>query len=89
MSKDWYARPVLAVRDAPKALQFYASKLGFTEDWRHEEDGRLKSIREFVDNLLHRGVFHCCVTTTLPSVRASGLSGCRLASGSTWKGSGS
>jgi len=34
MSKDWYARPVLAVRDAPQSLHFYASKLGFKEDWR-------------------------------------------------------
>jgi hypothetical protein len=29
-------------------------RMGFQS--RHEEDGRLKSIREFVDNLLHRGV---------------------------------
>lgn len=42
MSTDWYARPVLAVRDASKALEFYASKLGFKEDWRYEKDARLR-----------------------------------------------
>jgi catechol 2,3-dioxygenase-like lactoylglutathione lyase family enzyme len=38
----WYARPVLAVRDAPAALAFYQGKLGFQEDWRWEEAGRLR-----------------------------------------------
>jgi catechol 2,3-dioxygenase-like lactoylglutathione lyase family enzyme len=38
----WYARSVLAVRDAPAALAFYADKLGFKEDWRYEEAGRLR-----------------------------------------------
>jgi catechol 2,3-dioxygenase-like lactoylglutathione lyase family enzyme len=33
---------VLAVRDAAQALAFYADKLGFREDWRHEEEGRLR-----------------------------------------------
>lgn len=45
MSKAWYARPVLAVRDAPASLQFYVSKLGFKEDWRHEEDARLRIVQ--------------------------------------------
>jgi len=45
MSKDWYARPVLAVRDAPQSLHFYASKLGFKEDWRYEEDERLRIVQ--------------------------------------------
>ena len=45
MSKAWYARPVLAVRDAPQGLQFYASKLGFKEDWRYEEDARLRIVQ--------------------------------------------
>lgn len=39
---DWYARPVLAVRDAAEALAFYGERLGFQEDWRYEEDGRLR-----------------------------------------------
>jgi catechol 2,3-dioxygenase-like lactoylglutathione lyase family enzyme len=45
VSENWYARPVFAVRDAPKALQFYTSKLGFKEDWRHEEDGRPRIVQ--------------------------------------------
>lgn len=38
----WYSRPVLAVRDAVASLGFYTAKLGFTEDWRYEEAGRLR-----------------------------------------------
>ena len=45
MSRDWYARPVLAVRDTPSALDFYAAKLGFREDWRYEDDGRLRIVQ--------------------------------------------
>jgi len=45
VSTDWYARPVLAVRDAPKALEFYAAQLGFKEDWRYEEDARLRIVQ--------------------------------------------
>ena len=37
----WYARPVLYVRDAPRALDFYSGKLGFSEDWRYAEAERL------------------------------------------------
>jgi catechol 2,3-dioxygenase-like lactoylglutathione lyase family enzyme len=45
MSKDWYARPVLAVRDASESLRFYAAKLGFKEDWRYEEEARLRIVQ--------------------------------------------
>ncbi len=45
MSKAWYARPVLAVRDASESLRFYASRLGFKEDWRYEEDARLRIVQ--------------------------------------------
>ena len=45
MSGAWYARPVLAVRDTPKALEFYMSGLGFKEDWRYEEDARLRVVQ--------------------------------------------
>jgi uncharacterized glyoxalase superfamily protein PhnB len=41
----WYARPVLAVRDAAAALAFYAEKLGFKADWRYEEDGALRIVQ--------------------------------------------
>ena len=45
MSEDWYARPVLAVRDAPEALAFYTAKLGFKQDWTYEEEGRLRIVQ--------------------------------------------
>ena len=41
----WYARPVLAVRDALAALAFYAEKLGFKEDWRWEEAGAMHIVQ--------------------------------------------
>jgi catechol 2,3-dioxygenase-like lactoylglutathione lyase family enzyme len=41
----WYTRPVLAVRDAPTALDFYSTKLGFAEDWRYEEEGALRIVQ--------------------------------------------
>jgi uncharacterized glyoxalase superfamily protein PhnB len=41
----WYARPVLAVRDTSAALAFYADKLGFREDWRHEEADALRIVQ--------------------------------------------
>jgi uncharacterized glyoxalase superfamily protein PhnB len=42
---NWYTRPVLSVRDAVAALDFYAAKLGFAEDWRYEEAGRLRIVQ--------------------------------------------
>jgi uncharacterized glyoxalase superfamily protein PhnB len=42
---DWYARPVLSVRNAADALGFYSTKLGFSEDWRYEEEGRLRIVQ--------------------------------------------
>jgi catechol 2,3-dioxygenase-like lactoylglutathione lyase family enzyme len=41
----WYARTVLRVRDAPQSLGFYIGKLGFKEDWRYEDDGRLRVVQ--------------------------------------------
>ena len=41
----WYTRPVLAVRDATAALNFYSTKLGFSEDWRFEEAARLRVVQ--------------------------------------------
>jgi catechol 2,3-dioxygenase-like lactoylglutathione lyase family enzyme len=37
---DWFARPVLHVRDVEASLRFYVNRLGFTSPWRYEEDGR-------------------------------------------------
>lgn len=41
MSADWYARPVVCVRDAERARAFYVEMLGFTEAWRYAEDDQL------------------------------------------------
>ena len=39
MSNRWYSRPIVAVPDVEKSLAFYIDKLGFTEAWRHVDDG--------------------------------------------------
>jgi catechol 2,3-dioxygenase-like lactoylglutathione lyase family enzyme len=39
MSNDWYARPVLYVRDIDKSVDFYVKQFGFTINWRYEEEG--------------------------------------------------
>jgi catechol 2,3-dioxygenase-like lactoylglutathione lyase family enzyme len=37
---EWFARPVLHVRDVDASLLFYVNRLGFTNPWRYDEDGR-------------------------------------------------
>jgi uncharacterized glyoxalase superfamily protein PhnB len=37
---DWFARPVLHVKDVEASLSFYVNRLGFTSPWRYDEDGR-------------------------------------------------
>ena len=37
---EWFARPVLHVRDVDASLSFYLSRLGFTSPWRYDVDGR-------------------------------------------------
>jgi len=37
---DWFARPVLHVKDVEASLRFYVDRLGFTSPWRYSEDGR-------------------------------------------------
>lgn len=37
---DWFARPVLHVTDVAASLRFYVDRLGFTNAWRYEEDGK-------------------------------------------------
>src|ERR1700727_2324154 len=37
---DWFARPVLHVRDVEASLLFYVNHLGFTSPWRYDEDGQ-------------------------------------------------
>ena len=37
---EWFARPVLHVRDVEASLLFYVNRLGFTSSWRYETNGR-------------------------------------------------
>jgi catechol 2,3-dioxygenase-like lactoylglutathione lyase family enzyme len=37
---DWFARPILHVRDVDASLSFYVNLLGFTSPWRYDEEGR-------------------------------------------------
>ena len=39
---DWFARPVLHVKDVDASLAFYVDLLGFTNPWRYDEDGRAR-----------------------------------------------
>jgi catechol 2,3-dioxygenase-like lactoylglutathione lyase family enzyme len=36
---DWFARPVLHVKDVDTSLLFYVNRLGFTSPWRYDDDG--------------------------------------------------
>jgi len=38
---DWFARPVLHVKDVEASLRFYMDRLGFTSPWRYDDDGRV------------------------------------------------
>jgi hypothetical protein len=38
---DWFARPVLHVKDVEASLSFYVNQLGFMNPWRYDEDGRV------------------------------------------------
>jgi catechol 2,3-dioxygenase-like lactoylglutathione lyase family enzyme len=39
---DWFARPVLRVKDVDTSLEFYVDRLGFTKSWRYDEDGKAR-----------------------------------------------
>ena len=39
---DWFARPILHVKDVEASLRFYIDRLGFTSPWRYDEDGRAR-----------------------------------------------
>jgi len=39
---DWFARPVLHVRDVEASLSFYMNQLGFTSPWRYDWDGKAR-----------------------------------------------
>jgi catechol 2,3-dioxygenase-like lactoylglutathione lyase family enzyme len=36
---DWFARPVLHVKNVDASLRFYVNLLGFTSTWRYDEEG--------------------------------------------------
>jgi catechol 2,3-dioxygenase-like lactoylglutathione lyase family enzyme len=40
MSNEWFARPVLFVADIDRSVDFYVKRLGFTQAWRYEEEGK-------------------------------------------------
>ena len=37
---DWFARPVLHVKDVEASLRFYMDRLGFTSPWRYDDNGK-------------------------------------------------
>src|ERR1700759_1840967 len=39
---DWFARPVLHVKDVEASLRFYVDQLGFTIPWRFDEEGKAR-----------------------------------------------
>ena len=43
---DWFARPVLHVKDIETSIHFYVDRLGFTCPWRFDEDGVAQVDRE-------------------------------------------
>ena len=38
---DWFARPILHVKDVDASLRFYVDQLGFASPWRYEEGGKV------------------------------------------------
>ena len=36
---EWFTRPVVHVKDVEASLRFYMDRLGFTSEWRYDEDG--------------------------------------------------
>jgi catechol 2,3-dioxygenase-like lactoylglutathione lyase family enzyme len=38
---DWFARPVLHVKNVEASLRFYVDRLGFTSPWRYGDDGKV------------------------------------------------
>ena len=38
---DWFARPILHVRDVEASLRFYIDQLGFSSPWQYDQDGKV------------------------------------------------
>jgi catechol 2,3-dioxygenase-like lactoylglutathione lyase family enzyme len=41
MNAEWFARPVLFVADIDRTLDFYVNRLGFTQSWTYEDEGKV------------------------------------------------
>lgn len=39
---DWFARPILHVKDVDASILFYVNLLGFTSPWRYDEERRAR-----------------------------------------------
>lgn len=39
---EWFARPILHVKDVDASLRFFVDQLGFTTPWRYDEEGRAR-----------------------------------------------
>ena len=39
---DWFARPVLHVKNVDASVRFYCDQLGFTSPWRYDENGEAR-----------------------------------------------
>jgi catechol 2,3-dioxygenase-like lactoylglutathione lyase family enzyme len=37
---NWFARPILNVNDVDASIRFYVDRLGFTNPWRFDDDGK-------------------------------------------------
>jgi catechol 2,3-dioxygenase-like lactoylglutathione lyase family enzyme len=42
MSDEWFARPVLFVADIDVSVDFYVTRLGFSQPWRYAEEGKAR-----------------------------------------------
>jgi len=38
---DWFARPIFHVANVETSLRFYVDRLGFTNPWRYDDDGKV------------------------------------------------
>jgi catechol 2,3-dioxygenase-like lactoylglutathione lyase family enzyme len=39
-SLDWFGRPVFHVKDVDASIRFYVERLGFTNPWRYDDNGK-------------------------------------------------
>jgi catechol 2,3-dioxygenase-like lactoylglutathione lyase family enzyme len=63
----WYSRPVLFVSDLDRAAQFYVEQLGFSESWRHVDDGQAMVAQ------VERGGSEFILSSQWPDKAGSGL----------------